>query len=82
MSRTATAVTAAVGFRSPTSGLQEAARTAPGFATVPGFVILPGGQPISAGEDLVGGIGLRGAPSGEIDDACIDDAEAAGADVS
>jgi len=33
-------------------------------------VILPGGEPIVAGKTLVGGVGVSGAPSGDIDDAC------------
>jgi uncharacterized protein GlcG (DUF336 family) len=61
---------AAAGFRSPTAGLQEAAKTAPGFISLPGFVLLPGGQPIVMGQQLLGGVGVSGAPSGAIDDAC------------
>jgi uncharacterized protein GlcG (DUF336 family) len=61
---------AAAGFRLPTSGLQEAARTQPGLIGLPGFVILPGGEPITVGKQLVGGIGVSGAPSGDIDDMC------------
>jgi uncharacterized protein GlcG (DUF336 family) len=61
---------AAAGFQSPTSALQEAAKTQPGFVTVPGFVILPGGLPIQGGGTVVAGIGVGGAPSGLIDEAC------------
>ena len=61
---------AAAGFQSPTSGLQEAAKTQPGFISLPGFVILPGGEPIRIGTQLVGGVGVSGAPSGDIDDQC------------
>jgi uncharacterized protein GlcG (DUF336 family) len=61
---------AAAGFQSPTSGLQEAAKTQPGFISLPGFVILPGGEPIKIGNQLVGGVGVSGAPSGDIDDQC------------
>lgn len=63
---------AAVGFRLPTAQLQQFAPSNPGIVTVPDFVVLPGGQPITAGNQLVGGIGVSGAPSGEIDDQCID----------
>ena len=63
---------AAVGFRLPTAQLQQFAPSNPGIVTVPDFVVLPGGQPINAGNQLVGGIGVSGAPSGEIDDQCID----------
>jgi uncharacterized protein GlcG (DUF336 family) len=61
---------AAAGFQSPTGGLQTAAKTQPGFIALPGFVILPGGEPISVAGQLVGGVGVSGAPSGEIDDSC------------
>jgi uncharacterized protein GlcG (DUF336 family) len=61
---------ASAGFQSPTSGLQEAAKTQPGFISLPGFVILPGGEPIKIGDQLVGGVGVSGAPSGDIDDQC------------
>lgn len=66
---------AASAFRLATAQLQEAARTTPGIETLPGFVVLPGGQPITRGTTLLGGIGVSGAPTGEIDDACIDAAE-------
>ncbi|HKN99242.1 MAG TPA: heme-binding protein [Pseudonocardiaceae bacterium] len=61
---------AAVGFQSPTSGLQQAATTQPGFTAIPGFVILPGGLPISVDGTVVAGIGVSGTPSGETDAAC------------
>jgi uncharacterized protein GlcG (DUF336 family) len=61
---------ASAGFRTPTAALQEAAKTSPGLISVPGFVILPGGEPITIGKQLLGGVGVSGAPSGEIDDAC------------
>jgi uncharacterized protein GlcG (DUF336 family) len=61
---------AAAGFQSPTSGLQTAAKTQPGFVALPGFVILPGGLPISVGGQVVGGVGVSGAPSGDIDATC------------
>jgi uncharacterized protein GlcG (DUF336 family) len=61
---------AAAGFQSATADLQEAAKTNPGFIALPDFVILPGGEPIFAGKALVGGVGVSGAPSGDIDDLC------------
>src|SRR4051812_42563550 len=53
---------ASAGFRSPSGGLGEAAKTTPGLLTVPDFVLLPGGEPITtaSGESL-GGIGVSGA---------------------
>jgi uncharacterized protein GlcG (DUF336 family) len=61
---------AAAGFQSPTAALNEAAKTTPGLISVPDFVILPGGEPIMVGKTLIGGVGVSGAPSGDIDDAC------------
>jgi uncharacterized protein GlcG (DUF336 family) len=61
---------ASAGFQSPTGGLQEAAKTQPGLISLPGFVILPGGEPVMIGKQVVGGVGVSGAPSGDIDDQC------------
>ncbi|MDF0681807.1 MAG: heme-binding protein [Candidatus Nitrosocosmicus sp.] len=62
---------AAVGFQSPTSGLEERAKTSnPGIIAVEGFTVLPGGLPIRAGDEVIGGIGVSGAPSGKIDEEC------------
>ena len=61
---------AAAGFQSPTAALNEAAKTNPGLISLPDFVILPGGEPIMVGKTLVGGVGVSGAPSGDIDDMC------------
>ncbi|HEV7654618.1 MAG TPA: heme-binding protein [Mycobacteriales bacterium] len=38
---------------------------------MPGFVILPGGLPIQGGGTVVAGIGVSGAPSGDIDATCV-----------
>jgi uncharacterized protein GlcG (DUF336 family) len=61
---------AAAGFRSNTSDLDQGAKQDPGLLTVPDFVLLAGGRPITSGKQLLGGIGVSGAPSGDIDDAC------------
>jgi uncharacterized protein GlcG (DUF336 family) len=61
---------AAAGFQSPTAGLQEQAKTNPGLISLPDFVILPGGEPVKVDNVLVGGVGVSGAPSGDIDDQC------------
>jgi len=62
---------AAVGFQSPTSALEERAKSSnPGIVAVEGFTVLPGGLPIKAGDELVGGIGVSGASSGKIDEEC------------
>jgi uncharacterized protein GlcG (DUF336 family) len=62
--------TAAVGFQSPTSALQQAAVTQPGFTSIAGFNILPGGLPITIGGAVVAGIGVSGSPSGDTDALC------------
>ena len=62
---------AAVGFQSPTSAMEERAKTtSPGIIAIDRFVVLPGGLPIRAADELVGGIGVSGAPSGTIDEEC------------
>ncbi|MEI7444874.1 MAG: heme-binding protein [Burkholderiales bacterium] len=63
----------AVSFRSTTTELVAA--TAPGgpnggLRQLPGVAIIGGGIPMQAAGVLVGGIGVSGAPSGELDDAC------------
>lgn len=64
---------AAVGFQSPTSALQDYAKTHPGFVYIQGFSILPGGLPVSGGGSVVAGIGVSGSPTGEIDASCAAD---------
>jgi uncharacterized protein GlcG (DUF336 family) len=62
---------AAAGFQSPTSSLEERAKTSsPGIIAVEGFTVLPGGLPIKVNDELIGGIGVSGAPSGKIDESC------------
>ena len=61
---------AAAGFQVPTAALQSAAATQPGFVSIPGFSILPGGLPIKGAGTVVAGIGVAGAPTGEIDASC------------
>ncbi|MGN6346397.1 MAG: GlcG/HbpS family heme-binding protein [Candidatus Nitrosocosmicus sp.] len=62
---------AAVGFQSPTSGMEQRVKSAnPGIMAIERFVVLPGGLPIRAGSELVGGIGVAGAPNGSIDEEC------------
>jgi uncharacterized protein GlcG (DUF336 family) len=62
---------AAAGFQSPTSAMEERAKTNnPGIIAIDRFAVLPGGLPIKVGSELVGGIGVSGAPSGTIDEQC------------
>ncbi|MFF7889651.1 heme-binding protein [Streptomyces sp. NPDC020794] len=58
---------AAAGFQTPTADIQNFAKTSPGFTYIPGFSILPGGVPIKVDGKIVGGIGVSGAPTGELD---------------
>ena len=61
---------ASAGFRSPSGALGARAAANPGLLQVPGFVILGGGLPINSGGKVVAAIGVGGAPSGAIDQAC------------
>jgi uncharacterized protein GlcG (DUF336 family) len=61
---------ASAGFRSPSGALGARAVANPGILQVPGFVVLGGGLPISSGGKVVAAIGVGGAPSGVIDEAC------------
>ncbi len=63
----------AVSFRTDTLSLAEetqAGSLASGIRFVDGALMLGGGVPVEAGGRIVGGVGVSGAPSGEIDDAC------------
>ena len=61
---------AAMSFVTPTSQLEGRFTTPFGPPAVGGLVIGAGGLPIRAGGELVGGIGVSGAPSGQIDERC------------
>lgn len=61
---------AAVGFQVPSAQLGQLATTEPGLIAIPGFSVLPGGLPISVGGTFIAGIGVSGAPTGEIDAGC------------
>jgi uncharacterized protein GlcG (DUF336 family) len=61
---------AAMSFVTPTSQLEGRFSTPFGPPAVGGLVIGAGGLPIRAGGELVGGIGVSGAPSGQIDERC------------
>jgi len=63
----------AVSFRTDTLSLSELAetdKTFSGLRHVDGALLLGGGVPISAAGSIVGGIGISGAPSGQVDDTC------------
>lgn len=63
----------AVSFRTATSGMQNLLKTGdlpPAIGTLPGVVAVGGGLMIEAGGAMVGGIGVSGAPGGNIDEGC------------
>lgn len=65
----------AASMREGTSKLLEIVQKNPGAATLPmidGLLILGGGLPIRAGEEVIGGIGIGGAPGGQLDDQCAE----------
>lgn len=76
----------AMSFNSPTGGLEGRFKGAYGVPKTKGLMIARGGLPINAGGTIYGGIGVSGAPSGEIDEKCaqagidaiVDDLEMAG----
>lgn len=41
---------------------------------VPGFLLLAGGLPVKAGDEVIGAIGIGGAPGGQLDEACAQQA--------
>ncbi|MNR69159.1 hypothetical protein D3C85_1942210 [compost metagenome] len=41
---------------------------------VPGFLLLAGGLPVKEGDEVIGAIGIGGAPGGQLDEACAQQA--------
>jgi len=63
----------AVSFRTSSgelAGLTEAGQPSAGIRALPNVVVLGGGQMIRAKGVLLGAVGVSGAPSGALDDAC------------
>ncbi len=63
----------AVSFRSATSVLEKATAAATdsnGIRQLPGVAMVGGGLPIAAAGQQIGAIGVSGAPSGKLDEAC------------
>lgn len=59
--------------RTPTAVLVENIAKNPSAAeltTLEGFLVLAGGVPVKSGDETIGAIGVGGAPSGAIDEAC------------
>ena len=62
----------AASFVTPTSELQQRTQDpqAAGLRDIPDVLMLAGGLPVQAGNEPVAGIGVAGAPGGDIDEAC------------
>ncbi|HID49527.1 MAG TPA: heme-binding protein [Chromatiales bacterium] len=60
----------AMAFNTPLSQLQDRFRTPYQVPKIDGLVLAAGGIPINVGGTILGGIGVSGAPSGEVDEKC------------
>ena len=63
----------AISFRTNTQQLAEQTqpgKPASGVRDVTGALMLGGGVPVEAAGSIVGGIGVSGAPGGDLDEAC------------
>ncbi|MFD6248693.1 GlcG/HbpS family heme-binding protein [Streptomyces roseolus] len=58
----------AVSWNAPTSELVKRLEQAPNLKDVPGTLFLGGGAPVTAGGAPIAGIGVAGAPSGDLDE--------------
>lgn len=60
-------------MRNSTAAFAEALKSNPGnaaLANLPGVLPLAGGVPIKVGDEVIGGIGVGGAPGGNLDEGC------------
>ncbi|MBR7674024.1 heme-binding protein [Streptomyces daliensis] len=58
----------AVSWNAPTSELVKRLDNAPTLKDIPGTLFLPGGVPVTAKDAPVAGVGVAGAPSGDLDE--------------
>ncbi|MFF4969706.1 heme-binding protein [Streptomyces sp. NPDC001037] len=58
----------AVSWNAPTSELAKRLEQAPNLKDIPGTLFLAGGTPVTAADAPVAGIGVAGAPSGDLDE--------------
>ncbi|MFJ2896886.1 heme-binding protein [Streptomyces sp. NPDC087218] len=58
----------AVSWNAPTSELVKRLQNAPTLKDIPGTLFLGGGAPVQAGGAPIAGIGVAGAPSGDLDE--------------
>lgn len=63
----------AVSFRTNTTAMAaetQAGKPASGIRQLPNVVMVGGGMPIEGGGSILGGIGVSGAPGGDLDEVC------------
>ena len=63
----------ATSAKNSTVAMLEIMQKNPAAATlgdIPGFLVLGGGVPIRVGNEVIGGVGIGGAPNGNLDDQC------------
>jgi uncharacterized protein GlcG (DUF336 family) len=60
----------AMSFNTPTSQLEGRFKSPFSIGKVEGLVMSAGGVPVQASGNIIGGVGVSGAPSGEIDEKC------------
>lgn len=60
----------AMSFNTATSQLEGRFKSPFSIGKVEGLVISAGGVPVAASGNIIGGVGVSGAPSGEIDEKC------------
>ncbi|MFB7595578.1 heme-binding protein [Streptomyces sp. NPDC056160] len=58
----------AVSWNAPTSQLVKRLESAPTLKDIPGTLFLAGGAPVAYGDAPIAGIGVAGAPSGDLDE--------------
>ncbi|MFS4109396.1 GlcG/HbpS family heme-binding protein [Streptomyces sp. PD-S100-1] len=58
----------AVSWNAPTSQLVQRLASAPTLKDIPGTLFLAGGAPVAHGDAPIAGIGVAGAPSGDLDE--------------
>ncbi|MFD7992366.1 GlcG/HbpS family heme-binding protein [Streptomyces mexicanus] len=58
----------AVSWNAPTSQLVERLKAAPTLKDIPGTLFLAGGAPVAYGIAPIAGVGVAGAPSGDLDE--------------
>ncbi|MEU0598114.1 heme-binding protein [Streptomyces sp. NPDC006393] len=58
----------AVAWNTPTSRLTERLKSAPTLKDIPGTLFLAGGAPVTHDDTPIAGVGVAGAPSGDLDE--------------